>query len=636
MVDLLQFGIDINATSDLLDVASYDTYGFAEGFPFRKYKFESLADGGTDRCRSDWVSYVGPVEVWGNHNPSCGNLVTLLFPMCKPERMALVSYIFEFGFLYDGALEASQNSSLDINTRSLSLNETEHRAIKSVSGTKQIQAKILLELVKVDPVCAEVVIGAWQRMVLNTAEYDKSRIFHDFEEYIDFRIIDAGILFSCSLALFGMAIELSDKETNLLADIVRPCFAALSLTNDYFSFEVEYREFLDTGADTLVNCVWLFMQWEKQDVEAAKNTVRRRINEFERDFLRRREELEKCYAEYDPRLLQYLESLFYTIAGNVIWSSTCPRYNPELALTSSQNASERRDTQSLESDAASETETDKCVSSVSSTAPSTISDRSDRQDRNESGKLDTRHLLAPYKYLTSMPSKGVREAFVDSLNLWLDDLEDNSPLRRGKDAAHVIYGDAQTINSANYLIVWAMDHIRKLRNPTCMDVFFEEIQNSLIGQSYELEWRESIECPLEDEYLEMVDKNHLAVLVGRYFQIRDDLMNLIDNKYTDQKGFCEDLDEGKFSYLVLHAWRSAESEKLHVLFRERKQNKAMTRDAKEQVLDILRTVGSFEYTEKQLSQLEQEIDNEVNKLEDITGKKNWSLRLLLHKLTTRT
>ncbi|KAF3150375.1 hypothetical protein TWF569_004760 [Orbilia oligospora] len=612
MVDLLQFGIDINATSDLLDVASYDTYGFAEGFPFRKYKFESLADGGTDRCRSDWVSYVGPVE-------------------------------------------------LDINTRSLSLNETEHRAIKSVSGTKQIQAKILLELVKVDPVCAEVVIGAWQRMVLNTAEYDKSRIFHDFEEYIDFRIIDAGILFSCSLALFGMAIELSDKETNLLADIVRPCFAALSLTNDYFSFEVEYREFLDTGADTLVNCVWLFMQWEKQDVEAAKNTVRRRINEFERDFLRRREELEKCYAEYDPRLLQYLESLFYTIAGNVIWSSTCPRYNPELALTSSQNASERRDTQSLESDAASETETEKCVSSVSSTAPSTISDRSDRQDRNESGKLDTRHLLAPYKYLTSMPSKGVREAFVDSLNLWLDDLEDNSPLRRGKDAAHVIYGDAQTINSANYLIVWAMDHIRKLRNPTCMDVFFEEIQNSLIGQSYELEWRESIECPLEDEYLEMVDKktgglfrfltrattsisqtnkhldlDHLAVLVGRYFQIRDDLMNLIDNKYTDQKGFCEDLDEGKFSYLVLHAWRSAESEKLHVLFRERKQNKAMTRDAKEQVLDILRTVGSFEYTEKQLSQLEQEIDNEVNKLEDITGKKNWSLRLLLHKLTTRT
>ncbi|KAK6525835.1 hypothetical protein TWF281_010878 [Arthrobotrys megalospora] len=457
-----------------------------------------------------------------------------------------------------------------------------------------------------------------------------------------------------------MGIELSEEETNLLADIVRPCFAALSLTNDYFSFEVEYREFLDTGADTLVNCVWLFMQWEKLDVEAAKNTVHRRINEFERDFLRRREELEKCYTGYDPRLLQYLESLFYTIAGNVIWSSTCPRYNPGLALTSMQNASERYSTQSLERDAAPETKTEKCGSSVSSTAPSTISDRSNRRDRNESGKLDTRHLLAPYIYLTSMPSKGVREAFVDALNLWfdipekllseikqigqilhtasimLDDLEDNSPLRRGKDAAHVVYGDAQAINSANYLIVWAMDRIRKLRNPICMDVFFEEIQNSLIGQSYELGWRESIECPPEDEYLEMVDKNHLAVLVGRYFQIRDDLMNLIDNKYTDQKGFCEDLDEGKFSYLVVHAWRSAESKRLHVLFKERKQNKGMTRDAKVQALDILQTVGSFEYTEKQLSQLEEEIDNEVNKLEDITGKKNWSLRLLLHKLTTRT
>ncbi|CAG8067365.1 unnamed protein product [Penicillium nalgiovense] len=29
------------------------------------------------------------------------------------------------------------------------------------------------------------------------------------------------------------------------------------------------------------------------------------------------------------------------------------------------------------------------------------------------------HLLAPYKYISSLPSKGFREAFLNALNVWL-------------------------------------------------------------------------------------------------------------------------------------------------------------------------------------------------------------------------
>ena len=63
------------------------------------------------------------------------------------------------------------------------------------------------------------------------------------------------------------------------------------------------------------------------------------------------------------------------------------------------------------------------------------------------------------------------------------------------------------------------------------------------------------------------DYSSLISLLGTYFQIRDDLANLKSTqvccqslplsdclcvKYEENKSFCEDLTEGKFSFPIIH------------------------------------------------------------------------------------
>ena len=86
----------------------------------------------------------------------------------------------------------------------------------------------------------------------------------------------------------------------------------------------------------------------------------------------------------------------------------------------------------------------------------------------------------------------------------IDDIEDNSLLRRGIPVAHKIYGVPLTINCANYVYFLGLQKCLQLESPEAVRIFTEELLNLHRGQGMEIYWRDQGVCPTEDEYLEMV------------------------------------------------------------------------------------------------------------------------------------
>ena len=84
-------------------------------------------------------------------------------------------------------------------------------------------------------------------------------------------------------------------------------------------------------------------------------------------------------------------------------------------------------------------------------------------------------------------------------------MEDSSLLRRGTPVAHSIFGTAQTINSANYVYFCALRELQKLNNPIALDTYTEELLNLHRGQGMDLFWRDTLTCPSQEDYLEMVN-----------------------------------------------------------------------------------------------------------------------------------
>jgi len=100
----------------------------------------------------------------------------------------------------------------------------------------------------------------------------------------------------------------------------------------------------------------------------------------------------------------------------------------------------------------------------------------------------------------------------------------------------------------------------------------------------------------------------LVNLLGLYFQIRDDYINLKSEDYAKNKSFAEDLTEGKFSFPIIYAIRAQpDDHRLLNILKQRTEDQALKKHA----IDFMENVGAFQYTRGILEQMNTQIREQI-------------------------
>ncbi|EZA58644.1 geranylgeranyl pyrophosphate synthase isoform X2 [Ooceraea biroi] len=267
-------------------------------------------------------------------------------------------------------------------------------------------------------------------------------------------------------------------------------------------------------------------------------------------------------------------------------------------------------------------------------------------------------LLEPIRYILQVPGKQIRAKLAKAFNYWLkisddrlqtideivnmlhnssiliDDIQDNSILRRGIPVAHSVYGIASTLSAANYVMFIALERVIRLQHPAATAVYMEQLLELHRGQGMDIFWRDNFICPSEADYKTMTirktgglfnlavrlmklfssyegDFSSLIAILGLYFQIRDDYCNLCLGEYTENKSYCEDLSEGKFSFPIIHALTSNPDDRQIInILRQRPKDI----EVKRYCIKLLEKFGSFEYTRNVLEELDAKARTEIDRL----------------------
>lgn len=215
-------------------------------------------------------------------------------------------------------------------------------------------------------------------------------------------------------------------------------------------------------------------------------------------------------------------------------------------------------------------------------------------------------------------------------SLVVDDIEDDSKMRRGKPCLHLIYNTDVAVNAGNAMYFMPLNVIKGLRKAgfseelvlRAYELYSEELINLHVGQGLDIWWHSGKKQPNVDEYLQMcayktgtlarlsaklsalvagADAKQIeafgrfAEAIGVAFQIQDDLLNIAGDKFAEKiavKG--EDIHEGKRTLMVIHATEHATPEKskrLDEILRLHTNDQALINEA----IDILVEAKSLDY-----------------------------------------
>ena len=105
-------------------------------------------------------------------------------------------------------------------------------------------------------------------------------------------------------------------------------------------------------------------------------------------------------------------------------------------------------------------------------------------------------------------------------------------------------------------------------------------------------------------------------------------MNLSSGEYTDNKGLCEDLTEGKFSFPVIHSIRSNPQNRqlINIL-----KQKTTDDEVKKYAVKYMESTGSFEYCKLVLRDLKEKAMVMIDEIDEGMGQ-GAGVRHILNKM----
>jgi geranylgeranyl pyrophosphate synthase len=228
-----------------------------------------------------------------------------------------------------------------------------------------------------------------------------------------------------------------------------------------------------------------------------------------------------------------------------------------------------------------------------------------------------------------------------------DDIEDGDTMRRDRETLWKRDGIPNAINVADYLITKAYSLILSGDLPAEVNlhlarIFTETFERTVEGQALDINLRGSSEVTLETYFriVQLKTAYYLALTwvggaviagaaqrvleplwelgkcLGPAFQIRDDLLDMTEGKGRGGEIGC-DLREGKpsifFAY-VLDGKKGSEAERRRLIEIAAKPREETTRDDVAWAIQFYRSVGAFEFAEKQALELKQRADRVIDEI----------------------
>ncbi|MED7819819.1 MULTISPECIES: polyprenyl synthetase family protein [unclassified Francisella] len=213
--------------------------------------------------------------------------------------------------------------------------------------------------------------------------------------------------------------------------------------------------------------------------------------------------------------------------------------------------------------------------------------------------------------------------FIHTATLLHDDVVDDSELRRGKETANNVFGNAASVLTGDFLYSRAFQMMVGLDNMQIMQILADatnkisegevlQLLNARNSELTEKDYTNVIYCKTaklfeaacelagvisleKDKYLQYQENiKDYGVYLGNAFQIADDVLDYVSDAESLGKNIGDDLDEGKMTLPTIYALANIDQEKQGILKKAIENGQYNINE----IVSIVKDSGAVEYSYK--------------------------------------